>query len=283
VTRHGHRLPSDVEWHRRQFIAEYIAMRARHDYRDELIVNLDQTGVFFENPRLTVLARRGASQVPIIPDKLSVRATAILTVTKSGYRLNLYVIFKGVRSPRSRIGRVFSTMPPDAVYSVQSKAWTDLIEMLRYINTILVPYLTSFPGERCLLILDNFSVHLTMEVRRKLHSLRCDLLYIPQGMTGILQPLDISINKQVKSSLKNYYTQWLISLTILVNIFAQRPKPSRLLITQWIQWSWTEVTSPMIRQAFSLFQRAEASLAEPNSNGLEFLQLLAEEELRIDQ
>jgi transposase-like protein len=84
VTQYRRKLPEDAEREKAIFLARFIcAFRSAH-YREKLILNLDQTGVFFSNPRLRTLAFRGSSQVPIISEKLSVRATAVLTIAMDG-------------------------------------------------------------------------------------------------------------------------------------------------------------------------------------------------------
>ena len=48
-------------------------------------------------------------------------------------------------------------------------------------------------------MLDNCRAHLNDEIRQILDELRVDLLVFPPNSTGLLQPLDISVNKSLKS------------------------------------------------------------------------------------
>lgn len=97
--------------------------------------------------------------MPIIADKLSARATAALTVTMDGFRLRPYVVFKGCRGTTSRITSSFSRLPRSMAYSVQPNAWVDIVEMERYIDAILVPFMRERSGVRALHLLGSLSAH----------------------------------------------------------------------------------------------------------------------------
>lgn len=53
--------------------------------------------------------------------------------------------------------------------------------------------------KRGLLVLDSFRGHLTENVREKLCASDTDLAVIPRGMTGTLQPLDVSENRPFRA------------------------------------------------------------------------------------
>jgi hypothetical protein len=200
-----------------------------------LIFNIDQTGIFFENPRKITLAHRGATQAPILTDKLSVRATMVLAETMDGRKLKPYVVLKGAHGPRSRITRTFNALPDGLEYSIQPNAWVDKQKMAKYIVLILGPHMLAYPGWRGLLILDGFSAHISKDIQIQLRSAGFDLLYVLKGMTGFLQPLDIGINKPFKDRLKTYYTEWLTSIVDMDSEGYRRPRPTRELIASWIQ------------------------------------------------
>lgn len=275
VTQHGLQQPSNIEAARLDFIDKFMHMREEGGYQEDQILNIDQTGVFFENPRSTTLAHRGARQAPIITNKLSVRATAMMTISMSGKKLRPYVVFKGTRGPRSRIARKLDELPADCIYSIQPNAWIDVCEMEKYTDSVLGPYIRQFAGRRCLLILDRFSVHQCDRVQQKLTSLGFDLLFIPSGMTGILQPLDIAVNKPFKDHLKSLYTQWLISQTDTENLLLKRPKPTRIHVANWIHESWDAIQHRTIVQAFHYLQEEAPPTIVPTEHGLHALSLAA--------
>ena len=68
--------------------------------------------------------------------------------------------------------------------------------MLKWISDIWVKYTKKRPS---LLFHDTFSAHLTDKVQKAFKESNNTVLVIPGGCTAILQPLDVSINKPIKS------------------------------------------------------------------------------------
>ena len=86
-----------------------------------------------------------------------------------------------------------------AVVSFQKEAWMDEMQMIKWIDDVWIKY----TKKRCsLLILDSCTAHLTMRVQDSFRLSNTSVLVIPGGCTSVLQPLDVSINKPVKSVLR---------------------------------------------------------------------------------
>lgn len=60
-----------------------------------------------------------------------------------------------------------------------------------------------------MLVLDSFRGHLVEAVREKLKEFRMDIAVIPGGLTSVLQPLDMSLNKPFKDNVRRLYTNWM--------------------------------------------------------------------------
>lgn len=220
------------------------------------ILNFDQTDIFSSNSRARVLAHSDANQVPIACEKQSVWATAALIITMEGRKLRPYVIVKDCRGPNSWISSSFSRLPQSTSYSVQPNAWVDIFEMGRYIDTILAPFMQERQGMRVLLLLGSFSVHINEGIKERLNNLRIGFLYIPKGMTGILQPLDISVNKPFEDRLKTLYTDWLMSRAIDDEQVLRRSRPTREDISAWMAHAWTNIDADIIHNGFNMLRDA---------------------------
>jgi len=59
-----------------------------------------------------------------------------------------------------------------------------------------------------MLVLDAFKGHLTDSVKKQLHKKNTELV-IPNRMTSVLQPMDVSINKHFKDRLRQQYLTWI--------------------------------------------------------------------------
>ena len=62
-----------------------------------------------------------------------------------------------------------------------------------------------------MLVWDSFCVHLSNPIQRTLQSLNTECAVIPGGMRGILQPLDVCINKPFKDHLRVKWQERMIS------------------------------------------------------------------------
>ncbi|KAM7312951.1 pogo transposable element with KRAB domain [Ixodes scapularis] len=65
--------------------------------------------------------------------------------------------------------------------------------------------------KKSLLVMDSFRGHLTPKVRAELHEAHTHLAVIPGGLTGMLQPLDVSVNRHFKVEFRRCYTDWMAS------------------------------------------------------------------------
>ena len=60
-----------------------------------------------------------------------------------------------------------------------------------------------------MLCLDAFQGHLTDKIKNKIDRLKSELVVIPTGMTSVLQPLNVSVNKPYKAQLSEQYDRWI--------------------------------------------------------------------------
>jgi hypothetical protein len=58
-------------------------------------------------------------------------------------------------------------------------------------------------------MLDSFCRHSVDDMKIILMEMQTDLTVIPGGLTSVLQPLDVSVNKPCKDSVRKLYTQWM--------------------------------------------------------------------------
>ena len=65
-------------------------------------------------------------------------------------------------------------------------------------------------GRRRLLVWDSCQVHLTAAVRQALLGREIDVAVIPGGLTPLVQPLDVSINRPFKMRVRHMWENWMI-------------------------------------------------------------------------
>jgi hypothetical protein len=99
-----------------------------------------------------------------------------------------------------------------------------------------------------LLIWDSYRAHTTAAVKEKLRASGVRTAVIPGGLTSMLQPLDLAVNKPFKERLKNKWTAWMAIAGLDRN--AKVPSPTRLQVIKWIVEAWEEVPVSAIRAGF---------------------------------
>ncbi|KAE9047580.1 hypothetical protein PR003_g1030 [Phytophthora rubi] len=89
-----------------------------------------------------------------------------------------------------------------AYLTVQKKAYCDEVRMLQWIEEVWKP---SVPGSR-LLLLDSLKTHKMEWVRQNLEvSCYTEVEVIPLGITGVAQPMDVSIMREFKRIYRDLY------------------------------------------------------------------------------
>jgi len=169
-----------------------------------IFINMDQTAVYYNEQHRTTVDPVGTRNVTVSASPTSDRVTAALTVASNGDKLIPLVIFKGTedgrvaRSIRSRN----SPFPTGLFYAVQAHAWMDERVMFAWLEDILFPYVERVGPANVCLVLDTLRSHRTQEVLRRIQAMEVRLLFIPGGLTGHLQPLDVGINGPLKHWLR---------------------------------------------------------------------------------
>ena len=174
-------------------------------------INMDQTNQFYGSSPKSTIEVRGQRTVNMRKGANdSHRCTVALTVTSAGNFLTPYIVYKGVEGGTID-QRELPHHPTGAIYTVQKKAWFDERVMLHWVAHVLAPYVATAPvGIIPILFLDSFKVHLLGSVANAIQNLGVQVEFIPGGCTGLVQPIDVGINKPYKSNMTRVFTGWLL-------------------------------------------------------------------------
>jgi hypothetical protein len=160
------------------------------------------------------------------------RATLAATVTMSGELLPPLLIFKGSKNGRIDKNEL-PTFPQMGFYAVQKKAWMDESMMDVWIEKCLSPWKDTLPLDATpLLILDSFRVHMMGPVVEKIQRLGIEVQHIPGGCTYLCQPIDVGVNRPVKSALEDKWEDWIDAENLSDG--NAMTTPSRELIATWV-------------------------------------------------
>ena len=104
--------------------------------------------------------------------------------------------------------------------------------------------------KRSLLVLDSFVGHITSSVKDKCRETNTVLGVIPGGLTSIVQPLDVSINKPFKDWIREKWRTWMATGEHRYTKTGNLKKPANDLMCWWIIEAWNEIPAEMIVTSF---------------------------------
>ena len=238
------KLPKDYENKLISFQRFVISKRKQHSFELKYIGNADQTPLTFDIVTNSTVAEKGIKSVPILTtghDKD--RFTVMLACLGDGTKLPPYVVFKRKTLPKNMV------FPHGLVVRCQEKGWTNEDLVKDWLNTVWSK-VGGLGHRKSMLVWDSFRVHLSNPVRRTLQSLNTECAVIPGGMTGILQPLDVSINKPFKDRLRNKWQHCMISGEHTLTASGRMRKAELNVICNWIKQTWNEIPTEMIQKSF---------------------------------
>jgi DDE superfamily endonuclease len=107
--------------------------------------------------------------------------------------------------------------------------------MLQWIEDIWKKFALK-ENEKCLLLLDEFQVHVTAKVKEAFANCNTAVEYIPPRYTSKLQVCDVGINKPFKEYRQRDYDMWTMN-----NLDDCCPK--RQDVAKWINTSWRSTSA----------------------------------------
>lgn len=239
------RLPTDYEEKLLEFQRYVISLRRINNYSLSQIGNADQTPVYFEMPECSTITEKGAKSVSILTGgNEKQRCTVMLSVTADGNKLPPFIIFKRKTLQKKII------FPSNVIVRAQPKGWMDNGLVEEWLQEVWLKRPGVLLNKRSMLVLDSYRGHLTNNIKDKLKDNKSDLAVIPGGLTSILQPLDVCINKPFKQKLKQRYSNFMATTTHQFTPSGRIKKPSLELIVKWVIDSWDEIDAEIIIKSF---------------------------------
>jgi hypothetical protein len=172
------------------------------------------------------------------------RLTVMLAATADGRKLPPFLILKRKTVPKSE------SFPKDVIVRAQEKGWMTEELMLEWLKLVWSCRPGAFLNQLSMLVLDAFKEHVTDSVKDQLRKMKTELVVIPGGMTSVLQPMDVSINKSFKDRLRQRYLTWIADpareLTQTGKI--KRAAPSE--VARWVLAAWKAIPESIIVRSF---------------------------------
>lgn len=236
------RLPDDYEEKLLNFQKFVIDLRKKKDIHPCNIGNADQTPLTFDLPYDTTIAQKNSKSVSIrTTGNEKNRFTVMLCCLADGTKLPPYIIFKRKTMPKLKLST-------DVIVRVHEKGWMCENTMKDWLKTVWSRRPNS--RTRSALVLDSFRCHRSDYVKAMLKEDNTDLIIIPGGMTSILQPLDVGINKPMKTALRRRWNEWIGGDDHTYTASGKMRKPEMDEICQWVSDAWNGLDTDIIVRSF---------------------------------
>jgi len=155
------------------------------------VINADETmGRAVEQPRKSWGERGKRNIVNTTMDRRR-GITTTPSIAADGTKLPLQAIAKG-KTQRTVINKHF---PSGVVGDHSASGWQTSKTAANLINNVIAPHTRDQPSS---LILDDYKAHSTAAVKDAAAAHNIDLISVPGGQTSVLQPLDVSVNGEIK-------------------------------------------------------------------------------------
>lgn len=261
-------LPPNWEEKKAVWNSEIKAIIETDEIHDDMVINFDQTGVKLVPCSEYTYAPKGTTDVSATGSNDKREITAVLAGSKSGNKLPPQLIYTG-KTQRSLPKVGDDVVPSDYHLTVSDSHWSTETTMLSYVDHIIKPYFEktrerhSLPSTaKGLVLLDVYKVHRMESVITALKHLHLNVKFIPGSMTSKCQPMDLTVNKSLKSDLKNSFNIWysdeirkamdsgadITAVAKSINLAMSRVKP---LATKWFIHAWEQVSSATISKGFT--------------------------------
>ena len=229
-------------------------------YDQDHIINVDETSIQRDAPPERTMEDQGAKKVVISSGgKEKERITTVVTISLTGKRLGQMIILKG-----KGIKKVKCVVPNDVIISYNEKSsWMTSSIMLEWANFILAPHAKKLPpGKFGLLIMDNHKTHLDEKVVKKIESFKYHIQYLPPNTTGCTQPVDIGMNKPIKSHYQIMWENWFEEMNQKYPKTSHYKSPSKELMISWIWKSLRKIPQEEIMNSWKVYKNLDLPLQD---------------------
>jgi len=143
-------------------------------------------------------------------------------------------------------------LPSGIIVLMHPKGWMDESGMKTWFDKVWRkrPGGNRINKQRSLLVMDSFEGHKTNTIKNIAFNENTDLAIIPGGLTSIVQPLDVCLNKPFKDKLREKWNIWMSSGQFSYTKGGNLKKPEYGIICKWILEVWAEIPKEMIVKSF---------------------------------
>lgn len=169
----------------------------------ENVINYDETNFSDDPGKIKVITKRGSKHCDRVMDTSKTNISVMVAVAASGTLLPAYIVYKALHLYPTWI----ENGPPGAVYNRSKNGWFDQFTFEDWFHKIALPYFSKRSGKK-ILIGDNLSSHISVEVINKCKEHDISFILLPPNATHLCQPLDVAYFRPLKESWRSVLRNW---------------------------------------------------------------------------
>ena len=97
------------------------------------------------------------------------------------------------------------------------------------------------------LLLDSYKCHLMSSVVHAIQDLGIEVEHIPGGCTGLVQPLDVGVNKPLKNRIRRKWEEYMLEEGLAMTV--SKPPPRQRMAT-WVTESLDDLSEHIVKAAW---------------------------------
>ena len=130
------------------------------------------------------------------------------------------------------------------------KGWMDEVLVKNWLETVWKK-VGGMRKRKSMLVWESYrGGHLSESVKRKMRELQTVPAIIPGGMTSMVQPLDVCVNKPFKDRVRKRWQEWMMDGEHTFTSGGRMRKVGLVEICEWIKKSWDDIPADLIRHSF---------------------------------
>jgi hypothetical protein len=244
-TKIAQKLPAALEEKLQSFHRFVIKHRKLHDYDLSQIGNMDETPITFDMPPNRTVNSAGAKTIMIkTTGHEKTRFTVVLACMANGTKLKPVVIFKRKTLPKN------VKFVSGVIVQAHPNGWMDETGIQKWLHQVWNCRPGAMMARRSMLVWDMFRAHITESVKKTIKDLKSDTAVIPGGLTSVLQPLDVCLNKPFKDRLRKKWIEWMTSSSATLTKGGNLMKPDIIAVVAWIKEAWDSIPIEMVIKSF---------------------------------
>ena len=122
--------------------------------------------------------------------------------------------------------------------------------MLEWLKIVWGSRPRAFLNQPSMLVIDAFKGHLTDSVKNQLRKMKTELVVIPGGMTSVMQPMDVSVNKPFKDSLRQQYLNLIADPARVLTETGKIKRAPPPEVARWVSAAWKAIPESIIVRSF---------------------------------